>query len=226
MSERRPMFPLQSRGYPGIPSEIPWAIVANYGESAMRNHDQTLERLAERGGLSPCELIAVLEQRQWRKMTPDEVRSTLLPILSAHNSLAIDRDVWKARAEALQSETHRWSEAEKATKILHEKRERELIADRNSLRAALRKIAISNSSWSVGPLRQIAGEALAASEAKEAKLNQIPNCPNCGRQLEKLIQYASDKVKLGDWFCYQCPKASSKYTYFWNKNLAEEKEAR
>ena len=36
---------------------------------AQRNHSQSLQRLAERGGLSACEACAVLEDRPWRAMT-------------------------------------------------------------------------------------------------------------------------------------------------------------
>ena len=44
---------------------------------AMENHDQTLERLAERGGLSLCEAAAIFERRPWRKMTADEAMEAL-----------------------------------------------------------------------------------------------------------------------------------------------------
>src|SRR5277367_4394172 len=37
------------------PREIEWAIVEQYREACLRNHSQTPERLAERGGLSPAE---------------------------------------------------------------------------------------------------------------------------------------------------------------------------
>jgi hypothetical protein len=37
-------------------------------EWAQRNHDQSLARLAERGGLDPTEIVANLEQRPWRDM--------------------------------------------------------------------------------------------------------------------------------------------------------------
>jgi lambda repressor-like predicted transcriptional regulator len=49
-------------------TNVPWEIVEPHREQAMRNHYQTLERLAERGGLSVDELAAVLEDRDWRKM--------------------------------------------------------------------------------------------------------------------------------------------------------------
>ena len=44
---------------------IPWSVVEPHAAQAMRNHGQTLERLAERGGLSYTELISVLEDRPW-----------------------------------------------------------------------------------------------------------------------------------------------------------------
>ena len=37
-------------------------------EQAQIDHGQTLSRLNERGGLSPCEAIAIIEKRRWHKM--------------------------------------------------------------------------------------------------------------------------------------------------------------
>lgn len=50
------------------PDDVPWAMLAPHEKQALHNHDQTLKRLAERGGLSPCEMLAVLENRPWRQM--------------------------------------------------------------------------------------------------------------------------------------------------------------
>lgn len=44
----------------GIPRSIPWERVAAHEAQALRNHDQTLGRLAERGGLDPVELWLVV----------------------------------------------------------------------------------------------------------------------------------------------------------------------
>jgi hypothetical protein len=52
-------------GYDHLPG-IPWAMIAPHAEQARRNHGQTLHRLHERGGLSWCEALAVLEDRKWR----------------------------------------------------------------------------------------------------------------------------------------------------------------
>ena len=51
------------------PESVPWELVAPHEAQAMRNHcGQTLKRLAERGGLGPCEMVAVLEDRPWKTM--------------------------------------------------------------------------------------------------------------------------------------------------------------
>jgi len=47
------------------PTAILWDHIESHRKQAMRNHDQTLERLAERGGLSPQELVAVLTDSRW-----------------------------------------------------------------------------------------------------------------------------------------------------------------
>lgn len=48
--------------------KLPWKLIASHERQALINHDQTLTRLAERGGLSPCEALAILEDRQWFKI--------------------------------------------------------------------------------------------------------------------------------------------------------------
>lgn len=47
---------------------VPWAMVEAHAKQADCNHGQTVQRLAERGGLAPCELVAVLEDRRWHSM--------------------------------------------------------------------------------------------------------------------------------------------------------------
>jgi len=68
---------------------LPWESVEPYRESCLAIHDQTLERLAERGGLSIEELWAhyaapaTVRSRDWWGMlrspekTPDEIRAWL-----------------------------------------------------------------------------------------------------------------------------------------------------
>ena len=63
-------FPIMSKnetnGY------VSWSDIAKHENQARKNHEQTLERLAERGGLSPCEAVAVFEDRWWSAMTQDD----------------------------------------------------------------------------------------------------------------------------------------------------------
>lgn len=51
---------------------VPLDLVLPHDAQAQRNHGQTLHRLAERGGLSACELAAVLEDREWKPMAEHE----------------------------------------------------------------------------------------------------------------------------------------------------------
>ena len=48
---------------------VPWWLIESHEAQAQKNHSQTLRRLAERGGLCPSELVAVLEDRDWSEMS-------------------------------------------------------------------------------------------------------------------------------------------------------------
>lgn len=52
---------------------IPLDLISPHEAQAQKNHDQTLQRLAERGGLSGLEALAVIEDRPYR---PGEERHT------------------------------------------------------------------------------------------------------------------------------------------------------
>lgn len=47
-------------------------LVKDHGSQAQSNHGQTVARLAQRGGLSWCELYAVLHNQRWQKMDENE----------------------------------------------------------------------------------------------------------------------------------------------------------
>jgi hypothetical protein len=70
--DRMKMFPILI-GYGGTegpcPSSIPWDAIAPYEGHAQANHQQSLERLAERGGLSPEEALYVMTGKRWRGET-------------------------------------------------------------------------------------------------------------------------------------------------------------
>lgn len=50
----------------GCPRSAPWSFVAPHEAQAQANHEQTLERLAQRGGLGPSELVAVVRGEKIR----------------------------------------------------------------------------------------------------------------------------------------------------------------
>ena len=55
-----------------IMSEIPWAMIAPHEAQATRNHGQTLNRLAERGGLCSSEALQILDGKPWGYYRPCE----------------------------------------------------------------------------------------------------------------------------------------------------------
>ncbi len=64
---------------------IPWGLIEPHRLQAERNHWQSLERLAERGGLAPSEALAVLEDRPWKAMGDgDEALERLAALVDAY----------------------------------------------------------------------------------------------------------------------------------------------
>lgn len=75
----------------GCPRTVPWSILEPHEAQARSNHDQTLQRLAERGGLSPAEIVAVIEGHGLRwllsgNVTDEIAVPTLLRYIEAHNA--------------------------------------------------------------------------------------------------------------------------------------------
>lgn len=81
MVERR--FPIMdSSVFQG--ETIPWNALAPHEHQALENHDQTLQVLARRGGLSWCEAAAILEDRPWHRMPDAEAKAAVLRICAEH----------------------------------------------------------------------------------------------------------------------------------------------
>jgi hypothetical protein len=74
-SVERPVKPIAWMPVLGHPLAIPVALLD--ARQAMQNHGQTLERLAERGGLSLSEAAAVAWRRRWHNMTDSEALAAL-----------------------------------------------------------------------------------------------------------------------------------------------------
>ena len=60
---------------------IPWDIIAPHEIRASFNHGQSLATLRRRGGLSPSEAVAILEDRLWHKMDETEALEQLGEII-------------------------------------------------------------------------------------------------------------------------------------------------
>jgi hypothetical protein len=68
---------------------IPLDIVKPHEKQAIRNHSQTLKRLAERGGLGWIEALCILEDREYdfhTKLTENSARIKVLEIVNLLNS--------------------------------------------------------------------------------------------------------------------------------------------
>lgn len=100
LEERR--FPVLDAGF-----SVPWRLVAPFEAQAERNHNQTLQRLAERGGLDPVELWAVMHGMGWKDRSK-------LPSQEAAKEWALSLVSIEARAEKAEAELSKseWRVAE------------------------------------------------------------------------------------------------------------------
>lgn len=65
------------RKFPHCPKKV---VMPDYSKTRRRaqiNHDQSFETLARRGGLSPCEVVAIVEDRPWRIMGEGEAMGAM-----------------------------------------------------------------------------------------------------------------------------------------------------
>lgn len=73
-AENPSKFPIMAiHGYPkdrrpGF--KIPWDMIGEHEDQAMKNHYQTLTRLSQRGGLNAIEALAVIEDRKYEARDP------------------------------------------------------------------------------------------------------------------------------------------------------------
>lgn len=78
-------FPIMPVGGMARPRErlltVPLAVVEEHAAQAYRNHSQTVARLKERGGLSWCELCAVLEDRPYEQLPVDTAHEVAMNVV-------------------------------------------------------------------------------------------------------------------------------------------------
>ena len=66
---------------------LPWSLMEPHAEQALRNHSQSLQTLARRGGLSITEAYCVLKDTDYRSGTKFKlhvVRLTLMRLYAMH----------------------------------------------------------------------------------------------------------------------------------------------
>lgn len=75
MHDRFPVCYEHSRAYQKLrergPETIPWAMIAAHSERVIANHGAELAAIAGRGGLTPCELMAALDDRPVPETPPN-----------------------------------------------------------------------------------------------------------------------------------------------------------
>lgn len=62
---------------------VPWPIAERARAQAEHNHGQPLERLAERGGLSPAEMLCALRGQNLREMGGDPLEAEFFATIEA-----------------------------------------------------------------------------------------------------------------------------------------------
>lgn len=65
-----------------FPASVPRGLVEEHRRQAAVNHYQDLDTLARRGGLAPCELLAVLENRRWFAVSAEEALARLQQLVN------------------------------------------------------------------------------------------------------------------------------------------------
>lgn len=88
------LFPIMAE-YGGHATErttdyIPWEVIADHEKQAMINHGQTLERLAERGGLDYSEALAVLEDRKCTRVDQSYSKQMVFAIVMDYCKLEVN----------------------------------------------------------------------------------------------------------------------------------------
>ncbi len=66
---------MRGAGHCALVIGIPWGLIAPHEKQAVKNHSQTLERLAQRGGLGWVEALAVLQGHDQFDMRVTEIEA-------------------------------------------------------------------------------------------------------------------------------------------------------
>jgi hypothetical protein len=63
-----PIHPDHRSLLPDVPAAVAWDVLDERRRRVLRDHGDSPDGQAERGGLSWCELVAIVEDRPWRPM--------------------------------------------------------------------------------------------------------------------------------------------------------------
>lgn len=66
---------------------IPYSLIECHETQAIKNHSQTLKRLAERSGLDYVEALAVLEDRPYKRMKNETAREMVQELIRRQNEV-------------------------------------------------------------------------------------------------------------------------------------------
>jgi len=96
---RMKMFPVM--GQLRTVAYVPFDLVKAHEGQARTNHSQTVQGLADRGGLDCSELAAVLEDREWHHISTEDAWKIILKACSDHMNTRATEGVWIPVAERL-----------------------------------------------------------------------------------------------------------------------------
>jgi len=81
--QAKPKFPIMGEAYGVKRGFVPMEFMQRYEKQAIHNHSQSISRLAERGGLTPQEAMAVIQGQPWhdRRWRDDDAAWANLQLL-------------------------------------------------------------------------------------------------------------------------------------------------
>lgn len=86
MEAQRKMYPVLGALGAKQKEYIPWDVLTPHEDRALRNHCQTLEELAARGGLAWSEIVCILLDKPWKyaqNIPTDTARNAVLKYVAA-----------------------------------------------------------------------------------------------------------------------------------------------
>jgi hypothetical protein len=69
--------------YPRAPYEIQWDLLERHERQILKTYGRSIEGVAQSGGMTWCEVVAVMEERAWRPMEADEAISRMEELIRA-----------------------------------------------------------------------------------------------------------------------------------------------